>query len=178
MQFQFRSLVYGAQSMGSQSAFESCYIVMSFIVSCLVYNLILEHNFWWKVINFCFFREGSRICVLIMLRGSLILLTSVWLHWKLLRIVVTFTMGGVCSRKRGNQVNEDGVRLAINRRYSKNGSSKWLLGTPFLRTNSGCQLEGVNCPSLIELCVHKTRQVKAVWFFLLCSTICVLALKM
>lgn len=67
-------------------------------------------------------------------------------------------MGGVCSRKRGNQVNEDGVRVGVNRRYCKNGSSKWLQGTPFFRTTSGCQPEDVSCPSLMELCIHKARQ--------------------
>lgn len=80
--------------------------------------------------------------------------------WSFLELFAA-AMGGVCSRKRGNQVNEDGVRVGVNRRYCKNGSSKWLQGTPFFRTTSGCQPEDVSCPSLMELCIHKARQVRA-----------------
>ncbi|RVW43778.1 hypothetical protein CK203_074083 [Vitis vinifera] len=63
-------------------------------------------------------------------------------------------MGGVCSRKRDQQVDEDGVQIQVSGRYGKSGSSKWLR-TSFSRPVIDCQLGRESCPSLMELCIHK-----------------------
>lgn len=65
-------------------------------------------------------------------------------------------MGGACSRKRDNLVDEGDQ---FRPRYSKSGSSKWMLftlpraGSDILRRGQG------KCPSLMELCVAKVREV-------------------
>lgn len=71
-------------------------------------------------------------------------------------------MGGACSRKR-DLVDESDTRTTSGR-YSKSGSSKWLLfslprcGADVARRGQG------KCPSLMELCVAKIREVFAFVF--------------
>ena len=71
-------------------------------------------------------------------------------------------MGGVCSRKRDQQVDEDGVQIQVSGRYGKSGSSKWLR-TSFSRPVIDCQLGRESCPSLMELCIHKICEVLALF---------------
>ncbi|XP_042491053.1 uncharacterized protein LOC122070889 [Macadamia integrifolia] len=63
-------------------------------------------------------------------------------------------MGGACSRKRDQQVNEDSVQRGVPGIYSKSGSSKWM-GTLFPRSSVDIQQGRGKCPSLIELCIHR-----------------------
>ncbi|CAK7338568.1 unnamed protein product [Dovyalis caffra] len=65
-------------------------------------------------------------------------------------------MGGICSRKRDQQVIEDGVRRGVSGRYSKSGSSKWL-GNSFARPTADLQ-SGGSFPSLLELCIYRIRE--------------------
>ncbi|MBA0763064.1 hypothetical protein Gotri_012584 [Gossypium trilobum] len=67
-------------------------------------------------------------------------------------------MGGVCSRKRDQQVVEDGMRRGVSGRYGKSGSSKWLL-TSFSRPMVVHQPGLAICPSLMELCIDKICEV-------------------
>ncbi|XWS27100.1 hypothetical protein CRYUN_Cryun26dG0087400 [Craigia yunnanensis] len=69
-------------------------------------------------------------------------------------------MGGVCSRKRDEQVVEDGMQRGLSGRYGKSGSSKWLV-TSFLRSMVVHQPGAAICPSLMELCIDKI--CKDVW---------------
>ncbi|KAH7574334.1 hypothetical protein JRO89_XS03G0283700 [Xanthoceras sorbifolium] len=66
-------------------------------------------------------------------------------------------MGGICSRKRDQQVVEDVVQRGVSGRYFKSASSKWLrtsFSRPLMETKPG----GGSCPSLMELCIYKIRQ--------------------
>ena len=69
-------------------------------------------------------------------------------------------MGGACSRKRDRREDEDNINGigggGVSRRYGKSGSSKWL-ATSFIRP--GGDNKG-KCPSLLDLCVRKIREVK------------------
>ncbi|KAK2982822.1 hypothetical protein RJ640_021312 [Escallonia rubra] len=66
-------------------------------------------------------------------------------------------MGGACSRKRNQQVDEDSVHRGVSGRYCKSGSSKWL-GTSFSRAAADIKQGKGKCPSLMELCVYKIRE--------------------
>lgn len=63
-------------------------------------------------------------------------------------------MGGACSRKQGQQVNEEGGYRGVSRRYSRNGSSKWL-GASFYRAAVDGKEGKATCPSLLELCTYE-----------------------
>ncbi|RRT82409.1 hypothetical protein B296_00020076 [Ensete ventricosum] len=66
-------------------------------------------------------------------------------------------MGGACSRKR-DLLDEDDFRRSG--RYSKSGSSKWLLlMLPRCSTDVTAGRQG-KCPSLMELCVAKVCEVR------------------
>lgn len=67
-------------------------------------------------------------------------------------------MGGACSRKRDQQVNEDSPNRGVSGRYTKSGSSKWL-GTSFSRAYMDAIQGKQSCPSLMDLCIYKIRQV-------------------
>ena len=69
------------------------------------------------------------------------------------------SMGGVCSRKRDQQVDDDGIQIQVSGRY---GSSKWLRNS-FSRPVIDCQLGRGRCPSLMELCIHKICEVLALF---------------
>lgn len=67
-------------------------------------------------------------------------------------------MGGVCSRKRSQLVDEDDSFQSPTR-FSKTSSLKWLLLT-LPRSSSDVSRKGLGkgpgrCPSLMELCVAK-----------------------
>ncbi|OVA19188.1 Leucine-rich repeat [Macleaya cordata] len=66
-------------------------------------------------------------------------------------------MGGACSRKRGDVINEEGLQRGFSARYGKSGSSKWL-GTSFSRLAVDVQQGKRKYPSLLELCIHKIRE--------------------
>nr|ANC68245.1 Fbox/LRR repeat protein [Piper nigrum] len=63
-------------------------------------------------------------------------------------------MGGACSRKRNQQVNEDGQCTGLSSKYAKSRSSKWL-GVSSPRSNTVLHNERSKCPSLMEICVSK-----------------------
>ncbi|KAL7222378.1 hypothetical protein ACSBR1_024137 [Camellia fascicularis] len=63
-------------------------------------------------------------------------------------------MGGVCSRKRDPQVNEDNLTRGVSGRYSKSRSSKWL-GNSFSRPAVDNKQGKIPSPSLMELCIYK-----------------------
>ncbi|THG01197.1 hypothetical protein TEA_018431 [Camellia sinensis var. sinensis] len=63
-------------------------------------------------------------------------------------------MGGVCSRKRDPQVNEDNLTRGVSGRYSKSRSSKWL-GNSFSRPAVDNKQGKIPRPSLMELCIYK-----------------------
>lgn len=67
-------------------------------------------------------------------------------------------MGGACSRKRDQREEEENLNGGVSRRYGKSGSSKWL-ATSFSRQSSDIQLGKGKCPSLMDLCIHKIREV-------------------
>lgn len=67
-------------------------------------------------------------------------------------------MGGACSRKRDQQVNEDSPNRGVSGRYTKSGSSKWL-GTSFSRACMDASQGKQSCPSLMDLCIYKIREV-------------------
>lgn len=77
-------------------------------------------------------------------------------------------MGGICSRKRDQQVIEDGVPRGVSGRYHKSSSSKWL-ATALSRPVVNCQ-PGGSCPSLLKLCVHKIREVHTLCDVYTCKT--------
>lgn len=71
------------------------------------------------------------------------------------------SMGGICSRKRGQQVDEDGVRRGASGRFSRNTSLKWL-GASFSRPPVvDCVSGSGSCPSLMKLCIDKICEVLA-----------------
>lgn len=72
--------------------------------------------------------------------------------------IYIFSMGGACSRKRGQLEDEDNLYGGVPRRYSKSGSSKWL-ATSFSRPAIDIQLGTGECPSLMDLCIHKICEV-------------------
>ncbi|CAL5375596.1 unnamed protein product [Camellia sinensis] len=65
-----------------------------------------------------------------------------------------YSMGGVCSRKRDPQVNEDNLTRGVSGRYSKSRSSKWL-GNSFSRPAVDNKQGKIPRPSLMELCIYK-----------------------
>jgi hypothetical protein len=72
-------------------------------------------------------------------------------------------MGGICSRKRNQQVIEDDLRRGVSsRRYCRSASTKWLGGRSFKANHSPG--EGT-CPSLMDLCKNKMREVNFFIFF-------------
>ncbi|KAL2237261.1 UNVERIFIED_CONTAM: hypothetical protein Sindi_0917800, partial [Sesamum indicum] len=66
-------------------------------------------------------------------------------------------MGGACSRKRDQPVNEDNLNRGVSGRYTKSGSSKWL-GTSFSRSSMDAGQGKRSCPSLMDTCIYKIRQ--------------------
>jgi hypothetical protein len=64
-------------------------------------------------------------------------------------------MGGICSRKRNQQVIEDDRQRGVSRRYCRSGSTKWLGARSFKAKHS---LGGGTCPSLMDLCIKKIRE--------------------
>lgn len=72
-------------------------------------------------------------------------------------------MGGVCSRKRDQQVNEESINRGLSVRYFKSGSSKWL-GSSISRANTDIQQRNGKCPSLMELCIYKLCEVCGVLY--------------
>lgn len=68
-----------------------------------------------------------------------------------------FIMGGACSRKRDQHV-EDILNRGVSGKYSKSSSSKWL-ATSLSRSGSGVKrTSNGECPSLLELCVRKIQE--------------------
>lgn len=67
-------------------------------------------------------------------------------------------MGGACSRKRDPQVNEDSLQRGVSGKYCRIGSSKWL-GTSISRPALDILQGRGQCPSLMELCIYKIREV-------------------
>lgn len=67
-------------------------------------------------------------------------------------------MGGICSRKRNQQVMEDTVPRGVSSRYCKSSSSKWLAASFYKPAVDG-QPGGGSCPTLLELCIQRIRQV-------------------
>jgi hypothetical protein len=65
-------------------------------------------------------------------------------------------MGGACSRKRDQQV-EDILNRGVSGKYSKSSSSKWL-ATSLSRSGSDVKRKNGECPSLMELCVRKIQE--------------------
>lgn len=74
-------------------------------------------------------------------------------------------MGGACSRKRDQVDNEDDLLRGSSGRYCKSGSSKWL-ATSFLRPAIDNHLGRGKCPSLMDLCICKIREVLLVYIML------------
>lgn len=66
-------------------------------------------------------------------------------------------MGGVCSWKRDYNADEYGLRRGISGTYFKSGCLKEQ--RTFFHPNAGCRPRGGSCPSLLELCIYKIRQV-------------------
>ncbi|GKV45445.1 hypothetical protein SLEP1_g52521 [Rubroshorea leprosula] len=66
-------------------------------------------------------------------------------------------MGSACSRKRDQLDNEDSLHRGVTRIYCKSGSSKWLV-TTFSKPAVDMQRGKGQCPSLMELCIYKTRE--------------------
>lgn len=66
-------------------------------------------------------------------------------------------MGGACSRKRDQQI-EDILNRGVSGKYSKSSSSKWL-ATSLSRSGSDVKRNNGECPSLMELCVRKIQEV-------------------
>lgn len=73
-------------------------------------------------------------------------------------------MGGACSRKRDQREEEDNLNGGVSRRYCKSGSSKWL-STSFSRAAVDIQPGKGKCPSLLNVCIHKMREVFGFWRF-------------
>lgn len=72
-------------------------------------------------------------------------------------------MGGACSRKRDQQVNDDNLNRGVSGRYTtKSGSSKWL-GTSFSRASMDASQRKQSCPTLMDLCIYKIREVCLEW---------------
>ena len=67
-------------------------------------------------------------------------------------------MGGICSRKREQLVIEDGGCRGVSERFCKIASSKWLRNS-FSRPIVDCQPGRGKCPSLMDLCIYKIREV-------------------
>lgn len=67
-------------------------------------------------------------------------------------------MGGVCSRKRDQQVNDESISRGLSVRYFKSGSSKWL-GSSISRSTSDIKQRHGKCSSLMELCIYKICEV-------------------
>ncbi|KAI4300813.1 hypothetical protein L6164_034147 [Bauhinia variegata] len=64
---------------------------------------------------------------------------------------------GVLRRKRDQQVVEDGLRRGVSGRYSRCTSTKWLGAASRPLSNHGAGRG--SCPSLMELCIYKIREV-------------------
>uniref|UniRef100_A0A453P2Y5 Uncharacterized protein n=1 Tax=Aegilops tauschii subsp. strangulata TaxID=200361 RepID=A0A453P2Y5_AEGTS len=80
-------------------------------------------------------------------------------------------MGGVCSRKRSQLVEDDDDSLQTPTRFSKTSSLKWLLLT-LPRSSSDISRKGPGkgpgrCPTLMELCVAKVCKV-VLWAYVFC----------
>ena len=72
-------------------------------------------------------------------------------------VLNSWAMGGSCSRKRDQVVDEDVLHRGPSGRYCKSGSSKWL-GTSFCPVLDA-QQGGRRPPSLMDLCIDKICQV-------------------
>ncbi|KAJ0029818.1 hypothetical protein Pint_13845 [Pistacia integerrima] len=76
-----------------------------------------------------------------------------WVKWRSIESLQDHhSMGGICSRKRDQQVVEDGVQRGVSRLYLRSCSSKWLRAS-FPRPAMESKPGGVSCPSLMELCI-------------------------
>jgi hypothetical protein len=68
-------------------------------------------------------------------------------------------MGGACSRNRAQSSDEQDPLGGTSAKFSKSGSFKWLLFT-LPRTGSlESKIEQGKCPTLMELCIAKVREV-------------------
>ncbi|RDX79075.1 F-box/LRR-repeat protein 14, partial [Mucuna pruriens] len=66
-------------------------------------------------------------------------------------------MGGICSRKRNQQVIEDDIHRGVSGRYCRSGSTKWLRTRSLSSKSNHCP-GGRTCPSLMDLCINKIRE--------------------
>lgn len=73
-------------------------------------------------------------------------------------------MGGICSRNRG-QVVDEAPRKEIVRRYIKSGSSKWLGSSYARQVECANATDTDDCTSLLEFCVYQICQVCALHMF-------------
>lgn len=137
---------------------ENCLI---FVMSNINVTLIEScENF--DAIIFYFLRESfewvSRIC------NTLLGYTAASLLWlRFMRLSeacwVNSLMGGVCSWKREYYyADENPNRRGVSGRYFKSRSSKWMASS-FFPPVVDCRPRGSTYPSLMELCIHKIREV-------------------
>lgn len=68
-------------------------------------------------------------------------------------------MGGACSRNRAHSTDEQDLLSCTSTKFSKSGSFKWLLFTLPRSGSLESKLEQGKCPTLMELCIAKVREV-------------------
>lgn len=73
-------------------------------------------------------------------------------------VCVLYWMGGACSRKRNQWVDDDSMDGGASGRYCKSGSSKWL-GRSLSRASSDAKQGTGKCRSLMELCICRICEV-------------------
>ena len=82
----------------------------------------------------------------------------------------SWVMGGICSRKRDQHVVEDDLHRGISGRYCRSGSIKWSRPRSLRSKSNQCPGVGT-CPSLMDLCINRIREVHVffhlVFFFFL-----------
>lgn len=88
-------------------------------------------------------------------------------------------MGGACSRNRAQSADEQDLLSGTSTKFSKSGSFKWLLFTLPRSGSLESKLEQGKCPTLMELCIAKVREVSykelMMKFVFFCVPNCLLA---
>lgn len=83
-------------------------------------------------------------------------------------------MGGICSRKRDEHehVVEDELHRGVSGRYCRSGSTKWMRARSLRAKPNHCA-GGGTCPSLMDLCINKMREVHLFATFVTCFALAI-----
>lgn len=133
--------------------------VLNFVV---LYRLLQKYIWFWVIISiyayelwFSCLQDNINFIVSISIIIWIRVLLQILWH---IRLQDIYPMGGACSRKRDQLDNEEILHRGVSAKYNKSLSSKWLMTSLYRPPLDNHRGTG-KCPSLMELCAYKIREV-------------------